>query len=282
MALTQFLNTVSTTAGRIGSILDNGQQFLNTFNGGINDYSDPARHASALRAGSMPPNAESAVKTYGTGQWRPNDTNDWRVRLRIPPLNGFDESSILQPLYDSNNSMVWPTTPQITMGHSATYTQLSPVHTNYPFQMYQSSQPDDITINGSFPIDNESDGRYWIAAVHFMRSATKMFYGEQSTLRGAPPPVLRLNGYGDFVFKDIPVVVKSFTVDLPNGVDYIRVPMTGPVDSDVAESTGNISYVPTLSTLSVTLAVTQSRDELRQFSLDKFVKGDYITQGKFI
>jgi hypothetical protein len=282
MSLLGTLKSISATVNSIKSTIDKGQNILNAFSGAINDFSNPARVASALRAGSMPTGTESAVKTYGTGEWRVTDTSDWRVRLLIPPLAGFGDSPILQPLYDSNYSMVWPTTPQITMGHSATYTQLSPVHTNYPFQMYQSSQPDDITINGAFPIDNESDGRYWIAAVHFLRSASKMYYGEQSSMRGAPPPVLRLNGYGDFVLKNIPVVIKSFTVELPNGVDYIRVPITGEVDTDVAQTTGNVAYVPALSSLSVTLAVTQSRDEMRQFSLDKFVKGDYITQGKFI
>jgi hypothetical protein len=282
MSLLGTLQSIGSTVNSLKSTIDKGQNILNAFNGAINDFSNPARLVSALRAGSMPTGTEAAIKTYGTGVWRSTDTSDWRVRLMIPPLNGFDDSPILQPLYESNNSMVWPTTPQVTMGHSANYTQLSPVHTNYPFQMYQNSQPDDINISGNFPIDNESDGRYWIAAVHFLRSATKMYYGEQSTPRGAPPPVLRLNGYGDFVLKNIPVVVKSFTIDLPNGVDYMRVPIYGPFDSDVAQTNGEVAYVPTLSALTVVLAVTQSRDEVRQFSLDKFVKGDYITQGKFI
>lgn len=282
MSLTKFLNTVSTTADRLGTILDTGQQVINTFNGVVNDFTNPARLASMLRSGSIPNGTEAATKTYNAGVWKATDTSDWRVRLGVPPLAGFENSPILRPLYDSNNAMVWPITPQINTGHTANYGQMAPIHSNYPFQMYQSSQPDDITISGSFPVDNESDGRYWVAAVHFLRSATKMFYGEKSALSGAPPPVLRLNGYGDFVFKDVPVVVKSFTLDLPNNVDYIRVPITGTPDSSISTTSGNMAYVPTLSTLNVTLAVTYSRDSVRQFSLSKFVNGDYITQGKFI
>lgn len=282
MSLTKFLNTVSTKANQLGSALDTGQQFINSFTGIINDFSNPAKLASALRAGSIPVGTEALTKTYNTGVWRATDTSDWRVRLSIPPISSFDTSEVLKPLYDSNHSMVWPTTPQISMGHTANYGQMTPIHSNYAFQMYQNSQMDDITISGDFPIDNESDGRYWVAAVHFLRSATKMFYGETTELAGAPPPVLKLNGYGDFVFKDIPVVVKSFNMELPNGVDYIRVPLSGTPDSSISMTTGNIAYVPTLSTLSVTLAVTHSRDSVRQFSLDKFVKGDYITQGKYI
>lgn len=282
MSLLSTLNSVSSAVNSIKSTIDQGQNILNTFNGVLSDFSNPARLASALRAGSIPVGTETAVKTYNAGVWRPTDTSDWRVRLGVPPLSGFDSSSILQPLYDSNNSMVWPITPQITLGHTANYGQMVPMHSNYTFQMYQNSQTDDISISGSFPVDNESDGRYWVAAVHFLRSATKMFYGDNSALAGAPPPVLRLNGYGDFVFKDIPVVVKSFTVDLPNGVDYMRVPLSGTPDASIQTTSGNIAYVPTLSALSVTLGVTHSRDSVRQFSLDKFVKGDYITQGKYI
>jgi hypothetical protein len=282
MSFLNTLNSISSTVNTIKSTIENGQNILNTFTGVLNDFSNPARLVSALRAGSMSVGTEAATKTYNAGVWRSTDTSDWRVRLGVPPLSGFDSSSILKPLQDSNNSMVWPVTPQITMGHTANYGTMVPMHSNYTFQMYQNSQIDDITISGNFPVDNESDGRYWIAAVHFLRTATKMFYGETSTLAGAPPPVLRLNGYGDFVFKDIPVVVKSFTMDLPNGVDYIRVPISGTPDSSIQTTNGNVAYVPTLSSLSVTLAVTYSRDSVRQFSLDKFVKGDYITQGKYI
>lgn len=275
-----FLNTVSTTINKVGTILDAGQRIASVFNG---DYSNPISMASAMRSGNLPVGAESAMRVYNTGTWRANTTDDWRVRLGVPPLPGFESSPILKPLYESNNSMVWPLTPQVILSHSANYSNLSPAHTNYPFPIYQNSQVDDINISGEFPVETQADGRYWLAAVHFLRSVTKMYYGSSSPFRGAPPPVIRLNGYGDFAFKDVPVVVKLFTVDLPNSVDYIQVPIDGPADaySDLKTS-GNMAYVPTLSTLTVILGIAYSRDEVRQFSLESFVRGDYITQGKFI
>lgn len=275
-----FLNTVSTTINTVGTILDTGQRIASIFNG---DFSNPLSIASSIRSGGLPTGAESAVKVFNIGTWRANDTTDWRVRLSVPPLPGFDSSNILSPLYESNNSMVWPLTPQVMINHSASYTNLNPAHTNYAYPVYQNSQIEDITITGDFPVESQADGRYWIAAVHFLRSVTKMFYGSGSSFRGTPPPILRLNGYGDFVFKDLPVVVKLFTMDLPNGVDYIKVPINGPVDANSEITTsGNMAYVPTLSMMSVTLGVAYSRDDTRQFSLDKFVRGDYISQGKFI
>lgn len=47
-----------------------------------------------------------------------------------------------------------------------------------------------------------------------------MFTGD-SQPAGNPPVILALNGYGDYVFKNVPVVVTNFTVTLDAGSDYI-------------------------------------------------------------
>ena len=44
---------------------------------------------------------------------------------------------------------------------------------------------------------------------------------------GAPPPIVKLTGYGDFVFPNVPVVIRNFTVDLPADVDYIKTQIEG-------------------------------------------------------
>ena len=59
------------------------------------------------------------------------------------------------------------------------------------------------------------------AVIHFFRSATKMFYG-QDALRGAPPPLVFLSGLGQYQFNEHPCVVQSFQYNLPKDVDYIR------------------------------------------------------------
>jgi hypothetical protein len=51
-----------------------------------------------------------------------------------------------------------------------------------------------------------------------------MFYG-QDDLRGAPPPLVYLSGYGDFQFNEHPCLVSSFSYSLPSDVDYIRATM---------------------------------------------------------
>jgi len=146
---------------------------------------------------------------------------------------------------------------------------MKPTHSNYPFPIYQSSQPDALQISGEFYVESAAEGLYWAAAVQYLRSVTKMAYGSTSN-QGAPPPIILLNGYGDYVFKNVPCVIQSFSVDLPTDVDYIYCPEIN-------------TYAPTRSTITVVAQPTYSRSEIHQFSLDTFVKGGYAKgKGGFI
>ena len=193
--------------------------------------------------------------------------SDWRVRLSFPAGNpNFATSGILAPLVETNNSMIFPYTPTINISHTASYNSLSPAHSNYQFLSYENSRVDNITISGEFLVETPAEAAYWIGAKHFLQTITKMHYGD--TLNsGSPPPIVKLNGYGSHVFDSVPVVVTAFTVDLPNDVDYIQANVSG------------TAYAPTKSTFNVTCQVVYSREKIRQFSLDKFVNGDYIFNG---
>lgn len=192
---------------------------------------------------------------------------DWRVKLSLPST--FKSSNVLAPLLKTGG-MVWPYTPQIYVTHSAGYTPIKPVHSNYPFFAYQNSQVDSFSITGDFTVENSLEGQYWLGAVHYLRSVTKMAYGKTDH-QGAPPPVVRLNGYGDYVFKNVPVIVQSFSVELNQDVDYIKVDV-GP----------NGSYVPTRSNIQVTVQPIYSRRAVETFSLRNFVNGNYVARGGFI
>ena len=50
-----------------------------------------------------------------------------------------------------------------------------------------------------------------------------MFYGgDQNPIRGTPPPLCYLSGFGKFQFNYHPVAITSFSYSLPNDVDYIK------------------------------------------------------------
>jgi hypothetical protein len=200
-----------------------------------------------------------------------SDASDWRVSISIPDVI-LDNGDILAPLRESSgssafntgNRMIFPFNPTVLLSHSANYSQIQPTHTNYPYNAYETSQVDAITITGEFFQENENDAKYWIACLHFLRSATKMFYGNSSPL-GNPPVVCRLNGYGKHILNNMPVVITNFTTDLPVDVDYIQCTVNGLPN-----------YVPTQSSITVTLQPQYARRSQSGFSLNQYASGGHI------
>jgi len=291
MGFFNFIETVADSVNDAARAVSRVSNFANGIKTALTDFSDPLKFMSNLRSKNISVGAAPTKQIVSTGSFISSsnyDGEDWRVRIHLPAQpSSFVNSPILQPLVVSNG-LVFPTTPQILVSHSANYNQMDPVHTNYPYQIYENSRVEDITISGEFPVENEQDGRYWIAAVHFCRSITKMFYGEGDS-QGQPPPRVALSGYGNFIFDRMPVVVKMFSIDLPANVDYIKVPFSpSSLSSNSNQSqiqSDTFTYVPTLSNINITVAPAYSRDALRQFDLNSFVNGNYIgqkTPGGFI
>lgn len=193
----------------------------------------------------------------------PGSGEDWRVRINC---NFGLFGSAFQRLQETNG-VVWPFTPKITIATKANYTTIDPVHNNYPFQAYKNSQIDDITISGEFCCETEKDASYWLAATTFFKSATKMWFG-QGPNTGNPPVICQLNGYGPGVFNQVPVIIKSFQVDLPDDVNYIKCSSSG--------NTRGSTWVPVLSTVTVVVSPIYNRQKLRQFSLEQYAKGQAL------
>jgi hypothetical protein len=139
--------------------------------------------------------------------------------------------------------MIFPYTPEISFSSSAKYTPMNLVHTNYNFQAYQHSEPGQITITAPMNVEDQTQGLYWVAAVHYLRSMTKMFAGSDPKA-GNPPPIVYLNGYGNYVFANVPVAVVEFSMTLPKDCDYIGVPVVGSMSGaiqGISDSIGGLS-----------------------------------------
>ena len=180
----------------------------------------------------------SAVATFG------GDANesDWRVRLSLPTWPSFRTSPVFSPLKDAGG-LVFPYTPSITINAGARYNPVSTTHTNFNFQAYQNSDPGSITITAPMNVEDSSQALYWIAAVHYLRSLTKMFAGNDPKA-GNPPPIVFLNGYGNYVFKNVPVVVTQFQSTLDASCDYIGCDVVGSAMGEVeglADSIGGLA-----------------------------------------
>ena len=114
-----------------------------------------------------------------------------------------------------------------------------------------------------------------------------MNYGvDTSASKGAPPPIVKLNGYGDYIFKEVPVIITQFTVDLPNEVDYVAtgfaVPSTGDPEAGGAGSQAtpsDVTWAPTESQFTVTCQPVYSRDKVQKFDYNAFIRGENLSDG---
>jgi hypothetical protein len=119
------------------------------------------------------------------------------------------------------DGIIFPYTPNIDTSYRANYDPYDLTHANYKGYFYKNSHVDAINLRCTFTAQSTAEANYLLAVIHFFRSVTKMFYG-QDAQRGAPPPLVYLTGLGEFQFNEHSCVVSSFNYSLPADVDYIR------------------------------------------------------------
>jgi hypothetical protein len=186
--------------------------------------------------------------------------NDWRVRLSLAPDSNYlynapyniDDPNgnvggpgILAPLR-ATNGVIFPYTPQVQVTYAANYDPTDLVHSNFKVYQYKNSAVESISITANFTAQDTNEANYLLAVIHFFRSVTKMFYGQdENPINGTPPPVCFLNGFGTYQFNNHPLVVTNFTQIMPDKVDYIRAqivsPPTSPNNNAETNNTGDKS-----------------------------------------
>lgn len=164
---------------------------------------------------------------------------DWRFKIHLSKDAKYlykddkiSESNLLYPLR-ATGGVVFPYTPKIDVIYSANYDATEITHSNYKFYNYKNSSIDNINITGDFTAQDTNEANYMLAVIHFFRSVTKMFYGQdQNPVAGTPPPLCYLSGHGAYAFDNHPVVITSFSLNYPQDVDYInaRVPVRGSIE----------------------------------------------------
>jgi hypothetical protein len=214
---------------------------------------------SLFRGANIPKGAELFVKEAPAISLLPSSKDDWRVRINAN-WNLFPGNPLFEKLKETGG-VVWPYLPNITVSTKANYSQIDAIHSNYPFYAYKNSQVDEIQISGDFSAETEFDAAYWIAATTFFKTATKMFFGS-SDFSGNPPMICHLYGYGSSIFDKVPVIIKSFSVDLKDDTNYVK-----------CGAYGEINWVPIISTISVTVTPIYNRANLRKFNLQSYASG---------
>jgi|TARA_B110000263_G_scaffold106125_1_gene92686 hypothetical protein len=207
---------------------------------------------------------------------------DIRAKLSLPQNSDILETKggkinpILLPL-KKFHGIIWPYTPTINVSHQAEYGEYDITHSNYPTQYFSKSRPPNLQISGPLTAQTAAEGNYMIACLHFLRIVTKMHFGMNDPKRGTPPPVLKFSAYGDLMFSNIPVLVRSFAYDLGQDIDYID------IETDSAEAGFNDGFntkVPTMLNLVVDLVIQQTPSKLRTaFTMNDFKSGKLVKDG---
>ena len=208
---------------------------------------------------------------------------DFRARLKPKPegmafVFGEDnDGNILKPLIDQGGALVFPYTPTVLFSGNAEYDQYGFTHSIYKTPSYVNSAPSEIQLTADFTSQTDREAAHTLACMHFFKSITKSYFGGSNTERaGTPPPVILFDYMGEFMFKDIPVVVSNYSFTLEPDVDYV------PVTFRRGNTTRDLtSYVPARMNIAVTLEIVYNTKVVRdEFDLDKFREGGYVYGGK--
>ena len=211
-----------------------------------------AQFESGSARGLAPPISSSLADTRSQAtQQNARNANlglDWRVKLSLAKKSAYlynapGNAGILAPLR-ATGGIVFPYTPSIQVTYAAHYDPTEITHSNYKIFQYKSSSVDSINITCDFTAQDTYEANYLLAVIHFLRSVTKMFYGQDNLpTNGTPPPLCYLTGMGEYQFNNHPLAIGSFTMNLPNDVDYIRAtpnPSSPPgVDQSAANNKNN-------------------------------------------
>lgn len=213
---------------------------------------------------------------------------DWRARLR-PKRGGASYvygteyaqdgavggTNILQPIIDSGG-LIWQYTPQIFVSAGANYEIHELQGMNYPIHAYINSRPPELPIASEFTANDIDEARYMLAVFHFLKVITKSFSGDAAVAQGVagtPPPVLLFEYLGEHGFNKVPVIVKDYSIQYGEDVDYV------PVHYKMG-SKDTVTYVPTAALVSINLSVNYTPQKLRKrFDITGLTSGQAYSDG---
>jgi hypothetical protein len=181
-----------------------------------------------------------------------------------------DTTSVLYPLWQYGG-LVFPYTPNISYGVTSEYKELDLTHTNYKLNTFVKSYPQVINLEADFTAQTNSEAEYMLAAIHYLRTASRMYFGAQNSnnaetrkLSGTPPPVLNFSYMGKMMFDNVPVVIESFNMTFDKSFKLVEVAKYQ-------------TYVPVKATISIALDTNYNTNQLKNnFDLDQFRKGKYL------
>jgi hypothetical protein len=163
----------------------------------------------------------------------------------------------------SRIGIIFPYNPTLNLVGAVSYGQYDLTHTNYQPHFYSSTQNQQITLGFNFTATTLEEADYMCGVMWFLRTMT---IGKDDDFAGMPPPVLEFSCYGDFQFKDVPVVLRSYSYDQSGQEDYV--------------DTSYNTQVPTFLTGFIDIITQYTPNEtLNKFTLQQFAQGKLVDDG---
>ena len=246
---------------------------------GLGEFAEPTPvRKQALKNAGVGGNEEkssSAKAPVQTNTGSAAQGNDWRAKLTLSPAaaNSLLIGSMFNTLRGASG-IIFPYTPTIFIQHMGNYGSSGLTHSNFDHPAFESHTIGEVQITAEMTANSSAEADYMRATLHFLRVVTKMFFGQDSDpIAGTPPPVCRINAYGDYVLRNVPVVVVAFNMELGNQVDYIR-------------TSDGKTMMPSHTTFTCTCKPAYSRAATsNRFGLKEFASGALMggpSQGGFI
>jgi hypothetical protein len=221
------------------------------------------------QAGAASTSTDSAVSASSA-----TSSTTGTTALNTPTASGTGSAStgnnLLSILYDTDG-LLFPYTPQIAVSQAVDYKNTELVHTNGDIAYYSRTPSVTLEVSADFTVQNQREGRYALAALHFLRTVSKMYFGDtdsQIGVAGLPPPVLIFTGYGTYIFNNLPVILKSHNYSFDKTANMVSF-----------STDSGVMNLPSMFSVSMSLQVQQTPQAMRQtFSLDAFRSGALLRQ----
>jgi hypothetical protein len=192
------------------------------------------------------------VGETSTGERAPSE--DW-VFIEVPPTPGGGNGTFFIRFRDQ---------PTLTESRQAKYSPETILHGIEGFNAYAGTEQRTFELEGRFFCDNEEEIHINNQILHVVRSLVMPDYNGT----GAPPTPIRLHAYGRLNIHSLPCLVTQYSMVYPNDVDYV-----------VSTNSTEKVIMPMVFTLSISLTEQHSVANLREFTLDKFRRGELVKEG---
>ena len=176
--------------------------------------------------------------------------------------------------------------PEIVESRSVEYEAVAPPQSPTAFQKYKGTSNAQWTINATFACRTTEEATENLAFLNTLRGWTMPFFGQrlqkygQDWLNrlGAPPPILKLEGWRQNMVGPTYVVITSLNWNFPRDVDYIPaqrfdVGENGLI-SRVSDAPADVPF-PTVMQVQIQLVEAFSTDQVNGFDLAKFRAGKF-------